>query len=168
MAGGRAVCRPAAGPGPDGDAAALNRAYLDHRGGLLPPAGGSVRCAAPGPRCTLAIVTNGVAAPSSAASRHPPERPHPWLFISRRSWGASKPDSAFLPRCSVHWESRPPAGWMVGTTSWPISRGASRPGWTRLGTIRAGCPATPPSSPPGRWTDTRRSSADSQRRKNNI
>ena len=79
--------------GRTGDAAALNRAYLDHLGEgsyLLP--GAQALCRALAPRCTLAI-----------------------------------------------------------------SRGASRPGWTRLGTIRAGCPATPPSSPPGRWTDTRRS-----------
>ncbi|MFQ7452638.1 MAG: hypothetical protein ACLRNQ_15990 [Flavonifractor plautii] len=46
---------------------------------------------------------------------------------------------------------------MVGDNLLADIQGASRPGWTRLGTIRAGCPATPPSSPPGRWTDTRRS-----------
>ena len=45
-----------------GDAAALNRAYLDHLGEgsyLLP--GAQALCRALAPRCTLAIVTNGVA-----------------------------------------------------------------------------------------------------------
>ena len=57
--------------GRTGDAAALNRAYLDHLGEgsyLLP--GAQALCRALAPRCTLAIVTNGVA--RAAASRHPP------------------------------------------------------------------------------------------------
>ena len=48
--------------GRTGDAAALNRAYLDHLGEgsyLLP--GAQALCRALAPRCTLAIVTNGVA-----------------------------------------------------------------------------------------------------------
>ena len=46
--------------GRTGDAAALNRAYLDHLGEgsyLLP--GAQALCRALAPRCTLAIVTNG-------------------------------------------------------------------------------------------------------------
>ena len=94
--GGRAVCRPAAGPGPDGDAAALNRAYLTTWGGsyLLP--GAQALCRALAPRCTLAIVTNGVArAQRRRFEASPLNGLIPWLFISEEL-GASKPDPAFF------------------------------------------------------------------------
>lgn len=55
------------------------------------------RCAAPWPpRCTLAIVTNGVArAQRRRFEASPLNGLIPWLFISEEL-GASKPDSAFF------------------------------------------------------------------------
>lgn len=83
--------------GRTGDAAALNRAYLDHLGEgsyLLP--GAQALCRALAPRCTLAIVTNGVArAQRRRFEASPLNGLIPWLFISEEL-GASKPDSAFF------------------------------------------------------------------------
>ena len=77
--------------------AALNRAYLDHLGEgsyLLP--GAQALCRALAPRCTLAIVTNGVArAQRRRFEASPLNGLIPWLFISEEL-GASKPDSAFF------------------------------------------------------------------------
>ena len=70
--------------GRTGDAAALNRAYLDHLGEgsyLLP--GAQALCRALAPRCTLAIVTNGVArAQRRRFEASPLNGLIPWLFIS--------------------------------------------------------------------------------------
>ena len=83
--------------GRTGDAAALNRAYLDHLGEgsyLLP--GAQALCRALAPRCTLAIVTNGVArAQRRRFEASPLNGLIPWLFISEEL-GASKPDPAFF------------------------------------------------------------------------
>ena len=83
--------------GRTGDAAPLNRAYLDHLGEgsyLLP--GAQALCRALAPRCTLAIVTNGVArAQRRRFEASPLNGLIPWLFISEEL-GASKPDSAFF------------------------------------------------------------------------
>ena len=74
VAGGRAVCRPAAGPGPDGRCRGPQPGLPGPPGGgsyLLP--GAQALCRALAPRCTLAIVTKRAwPAPSAAASRHPP------------------------------------------------------------------------------------------------
>ena len=135
--------------GRTGDAAALNRAYLDHLGEgsyLLP--GAQALCRALAPRCTLAIVTNGVArAQRRRFEASPLNGLIPWLFISEEL-GASKPDSAFFaPVLRTLGNPDPRRVLMVGDNLLADIQGG----------IRAGCPATPPSSPPGRWTDTRRS-----------
>ena len=100
--------------GRTGDAAALNRAYLDHLGEgsyLLP--GAQALCRALAPRCTLAIVTNGVArAQRRRFEASPLNGLIPWLFISEEL-GAS----AFLPpltRCPPT-----PAPWAPGRSFRP-------------------------------------------------
>ena len=83
--------------GRPGDPAAMNRAYLTRLGEgafLLP--GAEALCRALAPRCTLAIVTNGVALAQRARFEASPLRDVvPWLFISEEV-GASKPDPAFF------------------------------------------------------------------------
>lgn len=111
VAGGRAVCRPAAGPGPDGRCRGPQPGLPGPPGGgLLPPAGGSGAVPRPGPRCTLAIVTNGVArAQRRRFEASPLNGLIPWLFISEELGPASQ-TPPFLPRCSVHWGIQTPAG----------------------------------------------------------
>ena len=83
--------------GRPGDPAAMNRAYLTRLGEgafLLP--GAEALCRALAPRCTLAIVTNGVALAQRARFEASPLRDVvPWLFISEEV-GARKPDPAFF------------------------------------------------------------------------
>ena len=143
----RALGRP-------GDPAAMNHAYLTHLGEgafLLP--GAEALCRALAPRCTLAIVTNGVAMAQRARfARSPLRDVVPWLFISEEV-GASKPSPDFSPRCSAHWGSQtaPGCSWW-GTTCSPTSRAASWPGWTRPGSTPSICRAIRPFHPPGRRT----------------
>ena len=79
------------------DPAQFNRDYLDRlaQGAFLLP-GAEELCRALAPRCTLAIVTNGVALAQRARFEASPLRDVvPWLFISEEV-GASKPDPAFF------------------------------------------------------------------------
>ena len=79
------------------DPAQFNRDYLDRlaQGAFLLP-GAEELCRALAPRCTLAIVTNGVAMAQRARFEASPLRDVvPWLFISEEV-GASKPDPAFF------------------------------------------------------------------------
>ena len=86
----RALGRP-------GDPAAMNHAYLTHLGEgafLLP--GAEALCRALASRCTLAIVTNGVAMAQRARfARSPLRDVVPWIFISEEV-GASKPSPDFF------------------------------------------------------------------------
>ena len=83
--------------GRPGDPAAMNRAYLTRLGEgafLLP--GAEALCRALAPRCTLAIVTNGVArAQRGRFERSPLAKLVSHLFISEEL-GAAKPDPAFF------------------------------------------------------------------------
>ena len=83
--------------GRPGDPAAMNRAYLTRLGEgafLLP--GAEALCRALAPRCTLAIVTNGVArAQRGRFERSPLAGLISHLFISEEL-GAAKPDPAFF------------------------------------------------------------------------
>ena len=98
--------------GRTGDAAALNRAYLDHLGEgsyLLPGAQALCRALAPrlhpghchqrrGPR------------PAPPLRGIPPERPHPLAVYFGGAGGQQARPRLFLPRCSVHWGIQTPAG----------------------------------------------------------
>ncbi|UQT49796.1 noncanonical pyrimidine nucleotidase, YjjG family [Flavonifractor plautii] len=63
--------------GRTGDAAALNRAYLDHLGRAYLLPGAQALCRALAPAAPWPLSPTAWPAPSAAASRHPPERPHP-------------------------------------------------------------------------------------------
>ena len=79
------------------DPAEFNRDYLDRlaTGAFLLP-GAEALCRALAPRCTLAIVTNGVAMAQRARfARSPLRDVVPWLFISEEV-GASKPSPDFF------------------------------------------------------------------------
>lgn len=79
------------------DPEALNRTYLEHlsEGSDLLP-GAEELCRALAPHCTLAIVTNGMAAAQRGRfTRSPLSKLIPWLFISEEV-GHQKPEAAFF------------------------------------------------------------------------
>ncbi len=81
------------------DPEALNRRYLEHlaEGSDLLP-GAEELCRALAPHCTLAIVTNGLAAAQRGRfARSPLSSLIPWLFISEEV-GYQKPEAEFF-RC---------------------------------------------------------------------
>lgn len=144
--------------GRTGDAAALNRAYLDHLGEgsyLLP--GAQALCRALAPAAPWPLSPTAWPRPAPPLRGIPPERPHPLAVYFGGAGGQQARPRLFCPGAPYTGESRPPPGADGGGQPPGRYPGGIQAGLDTACTIRAGCPATPPSSPPGRWTDTRRS-----------
>ena len=140
--------------GVEADPAALNRTYLAQLGRqpfLLP--GAEAVCRALGEHCTLAILTNGVAAAQRGRFERSPLAPLiPHLFISEEV-GASKPSPAFFqPVLAALGITRPRRALMAGDNLISDIGGAAAMG---LDTAWYNPRRLPPGEPAPTWEITR-------------